>query len=90
MGAEAGRRFGLGTETHIGRSPDNDLCLADPEVSRKHALLLCREDGCELYDLDSQNGTWVNGVRVTQPLHVQVGDTILVGDTSLQLGHAGR
>ena len=46
----------------IGLDPANDLCLPDMLVSRRHATLTVRENGeCWLRDLDSKNGTYVNG-----------------------------
>jgi len=89
-GAEAGRCFVLGAEAHLGRSPDNDVCLPDQESSRQHALLLCADDSCNVYDLDSRNGTWVNGVRISQPTRLQAGDTIQLGDTVLRLKWDGE
>jgi len=87
-GAEAGRRFMLGEEAHLGRSPDNDVCIQDGEASRHHALIRCQDDGCELYDLDSRNGTWVNGLRISQPTQLQPGDKLQLGNTSLLLARA--
>jgi len=89
-GAEAGRCFVLGAEAHLGRSPDNDVCLPDPEASRLHALLRCADDGWEVYDLDSRNGTWFNGVRIGRPTPLRAGDTIQLGDTVLRLTPAGE
>jgi hypothetical protein len=50
----------------IGRSAENDVVVADPQVSRRHAELRAGPQGFELRDLDSTNGTWVNGRRVQQ------------------------
>jgi pSer/pThr/pTyr-binding forkhead associated (FHA) protein len=65
------------------------VCIDDEQASRQHALLRCQSDGCELYDLDSRNGTWVNGVRIGQPTRLQAGDIIQLGNTSLCLVRAG-
>jgi len=68
----------------IGRSRECDLVLDDRNVSRRHAELVREGDGFVLRDLDSTNGSSVNGRRVrTAP--VASGDTILVGSTSLTL-----
>ena len=88
-GAENGRCFMLGAEAHLGRSTDNDVCIDDDQASRQHALIRCHDDGCELYDLDSRNGTWVNGLRISQPTHLQPGDRIQLGNTSLRVVRAG-
>jgi hypothetical protein len=67
----------------IGRSPDCDLVLSDPTVSRRHAQLRPRPQGWELVDLGSTNGTWLNGWRlgVAQALHP--GDVVSFGAISL-------
>ncbi len=50
----------------IGRTPDNDLVLSDLSISRHHAELRKSSDGkYQIVDLDSHNGTFVNGQRVT-------------------------
>jgi pSer/pThr/pTyr-binding forkhead associated (FHA) protein len=50
---------------NIGRSPDNDIVLTDPKVSRSHAVILrTGENTYRVMDLGSPNGIWVNGVRV--------------------------
>ena len=50
----------------IGRGPGNDIVLADATqgVSRTHAELRFRNGRCVIVDLQSQNGTWINGQRV--------------------------
>ncbi len=66
----------------IGRGPDNDVVVADLMVSRHHAELEARDGSYELADLGSQNGTFVNGVRILRaPLNL--GDVVSVGGTSL-------
>jgi pSer/pThr/pTyr-binding forkhead associated (FHA) protein len=53
--------------TRIGRIPDNDLVVADLEVSRHHAELRKSPTGTyEIVDLGSHNGTFVNGKRVSR------------------------
>jgi hypothetical protein len=66
----------------VGRSRDCDVRLTDPNVSRKHAEI--RREGSEVYvvDLDSTNGTEVNGRRARRA-RLQDGDTILLGSTEL-------
>ena len=53
----------------IGRNPDNDIVLDDPHVSRYHARVWHEPDGYRLEDLDSLNGTAVNGEAVRGPAH---------------------
>jgi FHA domain-containing protein len=66
----------------IGRSRECDVRLADPNVSRKHAEV--HREGSNFYvvDLDSTNGTEVNGRR-TRRARLEDGDTILLGSTEL-------
>jgi Nif-specific regulatory protein len=68
------------SEATVGRDPTNLLALADPSVSRKHCLLR-REDGrFQIRDLDSRNGTLVNGVAVKEHW-LRHGDEIATGDS---------
>src|SRR5215469_4197227 len=48
----------------IGRKLDKDLVIADPRVSRDHALIMCEVDGFYVADQGSKHGTFVNGERV--------------------------
>ncbi len=69
-------------------SPDVDLTFDDRygSVSRYHASVLVREDGhYVLTDLDSQHGTWVNGVRIAphRPTRIVIGDEIRLGSCLL-------
>lgn len=69
-------------ETTIGRDPKNDLTLDDPRVSRNHALVRVTTEGVTLTDLNSGNGTFVNGQRITQA-RLNNDDTIKIGDCRL-------
>jgi transcriptional regulator with GAF, ATPase, and Fis domain len=68
-------------EVTLGRDPANALPVVDPSVSRKHCRLLRSEDGrFQIMDLESRNGTVVNGSAVKEQwLHH--GDEIAVGDS---------
>src|SRR3989442_11418097 len=50
----------------IGRAPDNMIVIDDPSVSNRHALLELSGETYRLKDLDSTNGTKVNGVPITE------------------------
>ncbi|MGH3980724.1 MAG: ATP-binding cassette domain-containing protein [Pseudonocardiaceae bacterium] len=70
--------------TTIGRQPDNDVVLTDLLVSRRHAELHSTADGWVLVDLDSDNGTYVNGARITTAA-IGPGDTVAIGRAQLHL-----
>ena len=69
----------------IGRTPDNDVILQNLEVSRHHAFIKVRGQEAWLYDRDSANGTWLNGIRISSPQRLHPGDDIRVGDVTLQM-----
>ena len=62
----------------IGRAPDNSIQLAEPSVSGRHAQLDLVGERYRLRDLDSTNGTWVNGETVTD-VFLRAGDRIHFG-----------
>lgn len=66
--------------TSIGRSPDNDIRVAKSAVSRKHAKVVFGPDGYTVIDLGSENGTFVNGERITERL-LKNGDVLQIGPT---------
>jgi ABC-type multidrug transport system ATPase subunit/pSer/pThr/pTyr-binding forkhead associated (FHA) protein/ABC-type multidrug transport system permease subunit len=73
------------TTLKIGRSPDNDLVLEDLEVSRRHAELRRRTDGTyEIADVGSNNGTYVNGRRITSRVLTE-SDIIGIGHSTFRL-----
>jgi FHA domain len=83
-GPEAGRRVELGLEMAIGRL-EGDLVVEDPEVSRRHAVLRRSGGSVVVEDLDSTNGTFVNGERIRTPIKVGPGDQVRVGRTTLEI-----
>lgn len=66
----------------IGRSPDCDVFLDDVTVSRRHALLVRREDGYAIEDQGSLNGTYVNRRRVDSKT-LEDGDEVQIGKYKL-------
>ena len=83
-GPEAGRRVELDVEMAIGRQ-DGDLVLEDPEVSRRHAVLRRSGGSVVVEDLESTNGTFVNGERIRSPREVLPGDQVRVGRTTFEI-----
>lgn len=70
----------------IGRQPSADLYLYSTRVSHRHAELFEQEGGLWIRDLDSTNGTYVNSVRVVEPVRLQEGDTLHFADLVFRLG----
>jgi hypothetical protein len=65
----------------LGRAPDNDVVLQDAFTSRRHcAILVHHRAECEIHDVASKNGTYLNGVRLSGPTVLRAGDEIRVCD----------
>ena len=76
-------------EISLGRSSQNDVCLVDPILSRHHCRISFHGGKLSVEDLDSANGTLVNGEEVkTSELHD--GDTVTIGDTVLRVRNAPK
>ncbi|MEJ2031550.1 MAG: adenylate/guanylate cyclase domain-containing protein [Deltaproteobacteria bacterium] len=73
------------TSFRLGRGRDNDLVLPFSRVSRKHAMIQVETSGtCNLIDLGSSNGTYLNGRRIYAPAPLRMGDRIDIGRTILE------
>ena len=66
----------------LGRTSDQ-VPLTDQTVSRRHAQLKREKNAWTLYDLNSVNGTYLNGARLQKPTRLKHGDQIRVGSTLL-------
>lgn len=66
----------------LGRATTNDIVLVEGRVSRNHAQVACTEDGIIITDLNSANGVWVNGQKVTET-KIQPSDTIEISGSVL-------
>ena len=75
------RTFDLAGVTMIGRDSQNDIVLDEAMISRCHAMLLAKPSGIVLIDLDSTNGTLINGMFVLPdtPVPLEDGDIIALG-----------
>lgn len=79
-----GQRLAVGSEPVVmGRLPECDVVLADPNVSRRHAEVRRLGDEVVVTDLGSTNGTRVNGVAVREQ-RLEPGDEISLGSTTLR------
>jgi len=73
------------TGISIGRGNPNDVRLdADEYASAQHARVEPRRDGVWIEDVGSTNGTYVNGVRLSRPRKLSIGDLVRVGETDLR------
>jgi pSer/pThr/pTyr-binding forkhead associated (FHA) protein len=79
-GVLKGKRFEILTPlTHVGRGAHNDIAIADDSVSDSHAKIQKRETGWFVVDMDSTNGTYVGGRRIT-------GERQLIGSPDIRFG----
>ena len=83
-GDNAGKIYSLDKKTiTIGRSDEFDIQLADSSCSRKQAIIEFNDNNKPvLKDLDSTNGTFVNGAKITET-NIEDGDKILLGFSSV-------
>ena len=72
-------------EITIGRKPGNAVRLTERNVSRRHAKLSRNNGAILLEDLDSSNGTQVNGKKLQGPVTLRVGDHVRIGDYDLSV-----
>ena len=81
----SGVRIPLDTAVRIGRAPGLELVIGDDFVSTEHARIVPAPGGPVLEDLDSTNGTVLNGRRVTSPVVLTAGDTVEIGTVKLKV-----
>jgi two-component system response regulator AtoC len=76
----------------IGRRQDGDLCLREPGISSRHAELEVIDGRAWLRDLDSKNGTRVNGRRISERIALSPGDVVTISTVALVLrtGHVAH
>ena len=67
-------------ELTVGRVQGNDIVLSKRNVSKQHARLTLNGEHAVVVDLNSTNGTWVNGRKITTPQSLKHGDKIYIAD----------
>jgi pSer/pThr/pTyr-binding forkhead associated (FHA) protein len=84
-GPSAGHRFPLGERTSLGSQTENTIVLVDRLASRIHALIELKEGRYVLSDLNSTNGSYINGVRCQKPTSLSPGMELVIGSTRIQV-----
>lgn len=85
-GEDAGRAIEVHGELLLGRRQEQPGKIRDLEVSRMHArVYVAAEGGLAIEDANSTNGTFVNGVRITAPRPLNPGDTLRLGQTTMEV-----
>ncbi len=86
-GAHGGLIFVFETDRVVaGRGDTCELSLGDAGVSRAHAAFFRSGVGVQVVDLDSRNGTYLNGLRLTQQALLHQGDTVALAGVRLRYG----
>jgi pSer/pThr/pTyr-binding forkhead associated (FHA) protein len=85
-----GQRFAVTHSLRLGRASDNDLVLDDRSVSHYHARIDLVAGRPTVVDLESSNGTWVNGQRISAPQPLQHGDRLQLGGSLFTFQVEGR
>jgi pSer/pThr/pTyr-binding forkhead associated (FHA) protein len=81
-GGRLSQSWPLRGEVQLGREKSNTLVVSDQKISRHHASLTPVDTTFIISDLGSANGTYVNGVLITQPVRLKDNDRVGVGDTT--------
>lgn len=85
-GPKSGLELSLAQEPlTIGRATESGLVIRDDYTSTHHARLMLMNDSWVIQDLDSTNGTFLDGTRVLVPTHVPLNTPVKIGATSFEL-----
>lgn len=71
--------YPLSANVVIGRKNENDIVIKDPYISNQHAQISLDEEAYFLEDLESANGTYLNGERIMDAVKLRNGDRIKIG-----------
>jgi pSer/pThr/pTyr-binding forkhead associated (FHA) protein len=83
-GESTGKSFEITKEyTHLGRVENNEITLPSPAISSRHCMFITSGNDVIVRDLNSSNGTFVNGQQITEVI-LQLGDLIQVGPVVLK------
>lgn len=70
-------------QVRIGRDSTNDIWLDHSAISRNHAVFFHKEDSFYIKDMDSTNGIFINGLKISSIQRVKTNDVLYIGDTKL-------
>jgi eukaryotic-like serine/threonine-protein kinase len=73
----------------IGRSPESDIYIETPLISRAHARLTINDRECVIEDLGSSNGTFVSGEKITAVTILRLGSQVMLGPVTVQISREG-
>lgn len=84
-GPDAGKQFAFNGPMEVGRDPSCEINLTDDLVSRVHARLRVQNGSAVVEDLESTNGTFLNGLQLHAETPFNPGDHLLLGVTVIEL-----
>jgi len=91
LAAESSRkRFRLENDMLVGREPSCDIPINSLHISRQHARITQTPTGFFLEDLNSANGTYINGLKLTTPVALQIGDLVCFDDQGFRVVAEGK
>ncbi len=91
LAAESARkRFRLENDMLVGREPSCDIHINSLHISRQHARISQTPTGFFLEDLNSANGTYINGLKLTTPVALQIGDLVCFDDQGFRVVAEGK
>jgi predicted component of type VI protein secretion system len=73
----------------LGRAPENDISVDDPEMSRRHAVFKRSREGCAVEDMGTSNGTLVNGQAAARAV-LKHGDVVKIGEVEITYAETSR
>lgn len=83
--SQAGMHFTVADSVVLGKSPEADIPIDDPYASEFHLRISRRQGKLSASDLGSDNGTYLNGRRLRNPVDLARGDALQVGRTVLEV-----
>lgn len=83
-GSLSGSFFSVSSGQRIGRAPDNDIVLSAKTVSSYHAEIFIKDNLFFIRDLDSTNGTKINGERIAESV-LELGSSLRIGEIELSI-----